>query len=158
MIEVEQDELSDYSVEPPVRGNCFAACVASIFERPLADFYDVYDYQGLCRWIKAAYPGVGARSRWHATDDPDRRGTQDDWIDPVPLGSVVPDSSVPGALLWIATAKSPRIGKTAYGPGLHCVVMRGAEMVWDPHPHREQGVGNQYAMTWFEVVDPGRLR
>lgn len=146
MICVEQDELADYTVDPPVRGNCLAACVASIFERPLRDLYGIYDERGIDIWLRGAHPALICNRRHHFGPAP-----SDDYA-PVPLGSEVPPSALPGAVLWIASVQSPRTDH------LHCVVMRGSELAWDPHPRREMGVGDQHVMTWFELVRPERLR
>lgn len=35
--------------------------------------------------------------------------------------------------LWIAAVQSPRI------EGTHAVVMKGGQVIWDPHPRREMG-------------------
>jgi hypothetical protein len=153
VIEVEQDELADYTVDPPVRGNCLAACVASIFEVPLDDLALIYDNRTLGFWLRGAQPALTYRHQDHG-----RLGEDLVWrAAPVALGSVMPDVSTLRAL-WIATVKSPRIEATEDNIGLHAVVMRGREVAWDPHPARSDGVGAQYAMTWFELIDPGRLR
>jgi hypothetical protein len=41
--------------------------------------------------------------------------------------------------------------------GLHSVVMHDRELVWDPSPHRAEGVGPLRAATTWHVVDPGKL-
>lgn len=151
LIKVVQTELADYSVKPPVRGNCLAACVASIFEVPLAGLPDVYDSQSLWRWLNEHFPAIGMIShvyydRYATSIDPNK-------IEGVPLGSRVPIgfTNLPGATPWIAVVRSRRT------PHMHCVVMIGDKMVWDPHPARDLGVGDQTGDYAFTLDRPERL-
>jgi hypothetical protein len=112
-----------------VRGNCLAACVASILEVDLAELAGVHDSQSLWAWLREHRPAVGMMNV-----QPDRPG--------VPLGELRPYdgySELPGKTPWIATVKSPRT------PHYHCVVMVGADLAWDPHPQRDLGVGDSTA-------------
>lgn len=58
---------------------------------------------------------------------------------------------------WIASVLSPRLTNEDGSPGWHTVVMKGSEMVWDPHPDRDQGhLGFVHAQVPF-VIDPARV-
>jgi hypothetical protein len=68
---------------------------------------------------------------------------------------------VPHAGIWMAGCVSPR-GLLEDGPFrgmpiLHMVVMRGASLVWDPHPQREMGVGPVVSQVWWVAADPAAL-
>jgi hypothetical protein len=139
MIEVEQTEFADYNAVPIRRGNCLAACVASIFEVPLSDLQEVYDSQTLWAWLRGYAPAVGMIAR-----------TYDE---AVLFGSRVPTgfTGLPGLTPWIAVVQSPRT------PHAHCVVMVGETLVWDPHPQREMGVGPQLGDYAFTLDRPEML-
>lgn len=147
---VEQTEMADYTVDPPIRGNCLAACVASIFEVPLAELAGVYDSQAVWGWLAERRPGVGmaARTYWDPSD-PAGEG-----IVEVPLGSRRPEgfTNLPGLTPWIAVVRSVRT------PHMHCVVMVAGELAWDPHPLREQGVGAQTGDYCFTLDRPEAVR
>jgi hypothetical protein len=143
---VEQTELANYDEVPPRRGNCLAACVASIFEMPLLSLAGVYDSQTLWDWLAKHYPGIGMVAQTFFPPDL----TSDDPLE-VPLGSRRPGdgfSNLPGATHWIAVVRSLRT------PHMHCVVMLDDELVWDPHPQREMGVGGQTGAYWFTLDRP----
>lgn len=54
--------------------------------------------------------------------------------------------------LWMAGVWSPRhAGET------HAVVMRGRDLVWDPHPQREQGHLGFESAEVFYPIDPSAL-
>jgi hypothetical protein len=149
---VEQTELV-----PGGNGNCVAACVASIFDVPLSDCYpDIPlggDFNAVCRWTDARYPGLAACSvdffdaeAWK----PIRRPLEDvEW--PTHRRS-----------FWIAFVESPRAAAAgvldSYGlPTQHAVVMHGSELAWDPHPRRDMGVGPCCGKLWWEVRNPAVL-
>ena len=139
MIEVEQTEFADYTAVPVRRGNCLAACVASIFEVPLSRLEGVYDSQALWRWLEKHFPGVGMIARTYDES--------------VPFGSRVPEgfTGKPGLTPWIAVVQSPRT------PHAHCVVMVADRLEWDPHPQREDGVGPQLGDYVFTLDTPESL-
>lgn len=143
---VEQTETADYTVDPPVRGNCLAACVASIFEVPLDSLAGVYDSPALWEWLTERFPGIGMVAHTYYGDGSDE-------IHGVPLGSRRPEghTGLPGATPWIAVVQSPR---TAH---MHCVVMVGHQLAWDPHPQRDQGVGEQTGDYAFTLDRPEKL-
>lgn len=123
MIPVDQTSFGPF-------GNCLAACVASLLELPVEDVpnfmlglpsWDPDDQEARARWSRAFFAGVN------------------DWLAPrglfyfevgAPEGlpSYITESTPPAAL-WIG------IGTVAGGAS-HAVVMRGGEMVHDPHPDR----------------------
>lgn len=140
MIQVEQTELADYSVNPVIRGNCLAACVASIFEVPLEMLQGVYETQSLWAWLGRHTPGAGVIARSYVDNA-------------VPLGSRNPGgfSNLPGITPWIAVVKSLRT------PHMHCVVMVRNRLVWDPHPLREMGVGEQTGDYAFTLDRPEKV-
>lgn len=123
MIRVEQTKLTYPD------GNCFAACIASIFELTLDE---VPDYMGddWHEWW----------NRWLA----ERNLTLIHWKIPDPDD---PDSYRPPGYSLLG-ADSPR------GDWLHSVVCLDGEVVWDPHPQREMGLGTWRDWTVFAVLDP----
>lgn len=145
MIQVEQTEWADYSVEPPVRGNCLAACVASIFEIPLPSLTGVYDSQSLWKWLGEHVPCIGMIAHTYY----DLKGG----INEVELGTRRPEgySGLPGFTPWIAVVRSPRTDH------MHCVVMVNDKLVWDPHPDRIMGVGKQTGDYAFTLDRPEKL-
>jgi hypothetical protein len=112
-------------------GNCFRACIASIFELRLED---VPECDG-GRWNGALYNWFTERNlavcnRYFKEGEPCR-------INEMGYG--------------ILTAKSPRT------EGYHAVVIYQGKTVFDPHPERETGVGDWWFYTHFYVLDPSRL-
>lgn len=60
---------------------------------------------------------------------------------------------------WLGTVVSPRLeNPRTGGPGLHCVVMRGNDLLWDPHPKREMGHLGFVCADVLLPIDPARLR
>lgn len=58
---------------------------------------------------------------------------------------------------WIASVQSPRFTDPDGKPGWHTVVMKGHELVWDPHPERASGhLGFAHAHVPY-VIDPARV-
>ncbi len=109
-------------------GNCFAACVASILERPLDA---VPDFKGP-DWF----------TQWHQ------------WLAPLGLYflqySAAGDWSPPAGYA-ILTARSPR------GDYDHAVVVNSwGAVVWDPHPERAMGIGERKYYTVLTAYDPAR--
>jgi hypothetical protein len=161
---VEQTTLYDGTGK---RGNCVAACVASIFERPL----DELEGQGigpgcsareLMEWTRQHAAGLCVVNTDHSRNfrivenegKPDER-----WAYDLPTDDEIPDVFL-GGCYWIATVVSPR-GVLQHGPYrgspvLHAVVMRGHALVWDPHPQRYMGVGQLVGRTYWLAADPAR--
>ena len=101
----------------PPKGNCWAACVASVLELPLEDTPDIEFEQ-----VDAApdAPDVLAFwKRWREWLCCRNLGVQSMGLTeghPVPMG------------ILIVTGRSPR------GPWQHSVVYKDGELVHDPHP------------------------
>lgn len=165
------------------RGNCLAACVASIFEVPLSQVEEIRALggsQAVFTWTRRHYPGVRSECVYLDRADADPFDPEG-WREWPSLGSVH------NMGYWIATVYSYRIpdvmmtgcgcvervpggdpecewcsGRPAereHGMnfGTHAVVMRGDAIAWDPHPKREDGVGPIRTQTTWHVVDPALL-
>jgi hypothetical protein len=179
VIPVEQEHMAvfDEDGDNVQRGDCLRACVASIFELPLADvphFVEADDWLGwYTRWVRArgfvlgtVRLSVGEENPLRLTGHPTE------------------------GIYWIATVKSPRsrarcgvcggagvalrqwLGSearyveydepqpcvecdaTGLVPPLHAVVMCGGELAWDPHPLRDMGHGGWISGQWFIAADP----
>jgi hypothetical protein len=144
MIPVEQTILGGDTTSEGERGDCLRACIASIFELPIASvphFVAEDDWWGaLNRWVEAR--GFALGTAFMSVDDDD----------PTKL------NGYPGAeTIWIATVYSPRITRDDGTPGLHAVVMQGKTIAWDPHPHREMGHLGFSSGYIFRAPDPARL-
>lgn len=120
--------------------------MASIFEVPLTDIAGVYDSQALWRWLGEYFPAVGMIAHTYYG--------RDDEIESVRLGSRIPEgyTGLSGLTPWIAVVRSPRTFH------MHCVVMVGGQMEWDPHPRREMGVGEQTGDYAFTLDRPEKLK
>jgi len=185
MIPVEQTRFYRADDHPlgPSRGNCVAACVASIFEIPIsqADATGTGYGQDLMTWTTEQYPALRCvhTSLTKIEDDWDQTG--EGWRNWPELG----DHREFG--YWIAGVHSPRIpdeimrgcgcaDRTPGGDpdcewchgkpderflgiqwGLHAVVMNDRELVWDPSPRRADGVARLRAATTWHVIDPSKL-
>lgn len=148
------------------RGNCVAAAVASVFGLPL----DVVEHQGLkpgvgfqsvADWTRERCPALEYREQDFCTNFRcvEIEGEGDRWEYDLPDPQEIP--APPTCGYWIAHVISPR-GLLADGPyrGMpiqHAVVMRGGELVWDPHPQRDMGVGARVGMGWWVARDPATL-
>lgn len=116
-------------------GNCFPACLASILERPLET---IPEFKG---------------EEWQAR--------YADWLRELGLSLItirLPDGIensnaearryyLPG--YCILAVQSPRLDGH-----LHAVVARDGEIVHDPHPMREMGVGKWMEADILTVLDP----
>jgi hypothetical protein len=119
------------------KGNCFQACLASIFEIPIEEvpdwnrngetrWLDLYDKWLAERGLAMTLVGVGG--------NPYREYPKDYYV------------------YWIGGFESLRF------KGLHAVVMKNYQIEWDPHPLREMGVGELVDCTFFLPLDlPGML-
>lgn len=131
-------------LKPPT-GNCFAACVASILELPVATVPNMYEgadtllydrdkaYDRVQRWLR----GMGLRLLSFDRDDAEEAHI--DW------GRTWRPSGY-----WIATHEP--VGGTP-----HATVWKGDRFVWNPFPGASQVVGELVMMEWFELLDPALL-
>lgn len=145
------------------RGNCVAACVASIFGLSLAEVEDGLPdgstTNDLMAWTTSRFPWLECRNTDHSenyreVEPPSDEDPEGVWAYDLP--SVRPEAPTIG--LWMAGVVSPR-GLLQHGPYrgspiLHAIVMCGGELVWDPHPKRAEGVGALIERTWWLARDP----
>lgn len=167
------------------RGNCFPACIASIFELPLPAV-PRYDTQHVYNWLRRRYPGIGMKRIVYFKPHPKYP------FEYVDIAKAKPPDH-PG--YWIATVESPRfttLCHRCFGKkrikvylkddghlpekervsrrercfackgkgreiGLHAVVMQGNKLAWDPSPKRDMGIGRFRGETLFYVNDPSLL-
>lgn len=163
---VEQTSFYDGS---GTRGNCVAACVASVFGLNL----DVLESQGLtpgcgfqdvCRWTSEHWSFLEYREQdfcqnYRVVEGEGRGYPEDRWVYDLPSEELRVNPPTCG--LWIAYAISPR-GLLTTGPYrgmpiIHAVVMCGGSLAWDPHPERDMGIGATVSMGWWVVRDAGAL-
>ena len=109
-------------------GNCFSACLASILEMPL-DVVPCYHTDS-----------------WHKD--------YENWLGVFGLSMLSVGVTNYDGTPWfprgyaILAAQSPRYDC------LHAVVTLDDQIVWDPHPGRDMGVGEWRKFTVFTVIDP----
>ena len=161
-------DVDEHAVRlPHSSGDCFPACIASLFEIPLDQAPGMGgNTQDLHDWLALNFPGISVVSR--------------DWLEPkAPYFR-------PG--YWIATvissrfrepdchhcttdrrrkSKPPWFWRRAECPycegsghcrGLHAIVMEHARRVWDPHPKADwDNEPRIVGETFFVVTDPARL-
>jgi hypothetical protein len=117
---VEQRDVND----------CLVACLATVLELPYSDVpsdiaYDGHDSGRQSRAVRDFLDSFDL-TPWtfqlHGQEKP-----------LVKFGTATPQWHLFPPGCWLATVKSPRTGLG------HVVVMRGAAMLWDPHPKREEG-------------------
>lgn len=145
MTPVLQDNLEDH------RGNCLAACVASVLDIPLeqvpnfrldADKRDMFDT--LVDWLKEEHGKNIVGLRFYRGDGPLEENTVD---------RIINSAFVNGRQHYvILNGLSPR--RTASGEKkYHSVVARssgwGFEVVHDPHPDGTGLEGEPYAVYWI---------
>lgn len=127
---------------------CLRACVASILELSYEDVpaaLAVEDGQttSFLQFMASRGFSIGDYSLYGANGLPDE-----------------PQQRTPRTwpTFWIASVLSPRLVDSDGEPGWHTVVMKNADLIWDPHPEREQGhLGFVYAHVPY-VIDPARVR
>lgn len=104
-------------------GNCFQACVASIFDPPLDDVpYFLDGAAGDSQWTQEQWNAV--RSFAEANH------TRASWLDPEDEADKAEIEKLEqSGLYYIATGQSPN-----HPQFHHCVVMRGGQYVHDPLP------------------------
>lgn len=119
MIPVEQTKISS----PTVKGNCFAACIASILEIPIEDAFEIWDY---------------GEDNWH--------DELHSWLFKRGLTMCTVSVLDPGVYA-IAAGASPR-GVS----GGHSVIWKDGECVHDPHPSKEGIVGSPWLFYLIEKI------
>lgn len=131
MIPVNQTILT-----PPL-GNCYAACLASIFEVPLEAIPHPTEEDA-----------TGPKGAWDAYEERIRK----EFLHPRGFTSVIISATegyIPEGYA-VLSAKSPR------GDWEHAVVVQDGVVVHDPHPLRDMGIGKWMAWVVFPVIDPAR--
>lgn len=113
-------------VEQRRRDDCFSAVVASLLERSLDEvaYFPTSEYK-VHDWIDAWLGWLNEQGyAWY--------------------GGVIHPTWQPPEGYWILSAESPRLD------GIHhSVVCHGPDIVWDPHPQREMGVGKW--VSWYRI-------
>ena len=127
MIEVEQ------TIFLPPHGNCLAACMASVLELSLDEVPNPTGSDWIDVWIVWLRPRGFGLTLVGCPDEPDQM-------------ELFKARYMPG--YTILTGQSPR------GDWLHAVVARDGEIVWDPSPQREMGLGKWVDVAAFQVLDP----
>jgi hypothetical protein len=120
------------------KGNCFQACLASIFELPLEAVPD-WNANGEGRWLSIYDDWLAERGLAMAMVY-----VQDNAYREFPYNGR-------REVIWIGGFKSPRLER-----GEHACVMVNHKMVWDPHPQRDMGVGELLNCTFFVPLFPQR--
>ena len=121
-----------HRVEQRFANDCWKACVASLLELPYQEVAAAKagDDEGWYSFWK----------RWFA----DRGFAW--WERPIDGGRYVGFGE-----LTIVSGASPRTD------GDHCVLAQNGEIVWDPHPQREMGIGPITSVTMLVPLDPARM-
>lgn len=159
------------------KGDCLTACVAALFEVPIDEvpfFVIEKDWHGsYTRWLRdrgivLAHPQISVDP-----DDPTvLRGRPSDgiyWIATVksPRGRArcaVCRGEREALEQWLGFEEryvkydtpQPCVNceATGFEASLHCVVMCGGDLVWDPHPQRDMGHLGFVFGEWFVLADP----
>lgn len=170
MIRVEQRQLwrPDDHPDGSAFGDCLRACVASVLELPYETVPDLRgDDQKIADWLRGT--GIAVRRRrlhgfeaetlesWR--DWPTEHHEQGYWIATV-YSHRIPDVELRGCgceglrpdCEWCGGEPESRVLGIAWG--LHAVVMRNRECVWDPHPERDRGFGPLAGAMTFYLEDP----
>lgn len=156
------------------RGNCYAACVASILELPIESLPELHGREdaALNPWLDMHFPGISIVSQslvpveggewnppglgmgWWIACVESPRFREQCGFHVAPGGEAMPP-------FWYDRAECPHCGGTDERPGFHAIVCRGRRVEHDPHPD-VTGYGWEYngrlcGGSWFVVDDPGRL-
>ena len=118
-------------------GNCFAACVASVLEVPLADVPNFCVEYSESEWYFALARWLGERGFAPLTQQ----------VNPAVFFEWC--SQLWPEVYWIAGGPNPR-GVS------HAVVYRGAKLVHDPNPIYRDGLLEVTDATYILVADPAR--
>lgn len=133
------------------RGNCLAACVASILGITLAELPDLSP-EGVEARIRSGElsrpPGDWDPQDWAVAEFVRERG-----LDVAAISPWCMEGRLDLAGLSIASAWSQRL--EGYG---HAVVALDGDLLWDPHPQRHQGVGPIFGWLIFTTSGGERLR
>lgn len=147
-------------------GNCVAACIASIFELPLPQVFPEVpnggSAQAIFDWTAKHHPGLAYVDRTLGRYE--QRGELYHEVDGYEVIEHAPQERLPpwSVDFWIGYFVSPRgvLSHKEYGiwhPSLHAVVCRRREVLWDPHPRRDMGVGALRKTGYWIVKDPALL-
>lgn len=128
--------------EMVVRGNCFAACVASMLDMEIAEvpnvevFFDTsWDYRYLMnQWLEVRF---GLKLEY--TDDYNLFHDCDDWTENTNSERLRLANE-----LYIASGPSPR------GVSHACIYQAG-KLIWDPHPTREGILSVEFAQKLIKI-------
>jgi hypothetical protein len=124
VIPVKQTKVGGPDIPPEERGDCFAACIASVLEVPLADVPILIDDD----WWENTIAVVARHG--HVVFEAYRHSLQPKGSDPLTAEEI---GTWIGDAYWIASVPSLNLGSYDDGrPVKHVVVMRGAELVHDP--------------------------
>lgn len=115
-----------------MEGNCFSACVASILELPIEQVPEYTEEAG------------GWFFRWQAWLK--ERGLRFRIIPHANQGQIGYEPPAGWAIMNVKSLTLP--GE------LHSVVSFAGEMKWNPHPERENGIGDAVDWYVFECLDP----
>jgi hypothetical protein len=151
---------------PESRGDCYPACVASIFELPLEKVPGLGgNTQAVFDWMALNYPGIGLRSRtWvEPRDEPEYHAGF--WIATV-LSSRFreadcsycrPDTETSDPPWFWRRDECPACEGSGEMRGLHAIVMENRDVAWDPHPDADGSPYRYCGEDFFIVTDPSRL-
>lgn len=129
--------------------DCMQACLCSIFECPYEEGPVLWEigesrpredwYKLLADWLRER--GFGLQNFHHTKGD---RPQDSPWYF---VG------------YWLGGVWSPRFTDPDNGgPGGHCVVMRGNDLLWDPNPRRDLGHLGFFNADVLIPLDPARLQ
>lgn len=182
MIPVEQQVMAlfDEHGDNVQRGDCMRAAVASLFELPLEEvphFVAYGDWWGVwTTWLEERGLRIANAFMTVDPEDPTQlKGWPGDvyWLATVksPRGKTRCcvckgekttlrdwDDELSEYVEHETPQPCRRCEATGLEPSLHCVVMFGRELVWDPHPQREMGHLGFVSGEEFRVIDPARLQ
>jgi hypothetical protein len=145
-------------------GDCFPACIASIFELPLELAPGMGgNTQALYDWLALNYSGIGCASRsWL---EPKQTLNNGFWIatvisprfrEPV-CHNCSPERAASEPPFFWRRDECPYCDATGHQRGLHAVVMEHGRLAWDPHPQADYSEPQVVGETVFVVTDPARL-
>jgi hypothetical protein len=162
-------EVDEHGVRlPDSSGDCYPACIASVFEIPLDQAPGMHgNTQHVHDWLALNFPGIGIVSRsWTEPKAPYYRAGF--WIATVissrfrepDCHHCTTDRRRKSKPEWgfYRRDECPICDGTGHARGLHAIVMEHARRIWDPHPHADWDsepriVGEDF----FVVTDPTRL-
>jgi hypothetical protein len=165
--------------EGPQRGDCMAACIASIFELPYEDCAELDGTtRSLSAWLEPRFPGVYPLTRYlndvtqgERIGDhlgwPSEHHERGYWLAGI-WSSRIPDREMRGCGCASRVAGGDPSCEWCHGRpderflgiewGLHMVVMENWSLVWDPHPERDPDAPLYIqSATTFHVGDPAKL-